>query len=253
MCLAEDIRRVETSESQLVQSLAEIMPVVGVITKSRADNGFESEVKRLLPEATNVIRVRAIEEVFDDGHKLPAFGLTDLVTHTLELFPEGQRRAFVAAQKVNLDLKRDRARKIVIGFVASAAAVGAVPIPMADTIGLAGVYIAMFSGITATYGLALSEGFIATLVASAVCAPVAALIGPMIVGSLLKFIPGVGTVSGGAITGTVAATLATTLGFAYIEVLHNLFEQNLGNPPDADAVVQAVKEKFSHLHKTEEG
>lgn len=244
VCVAEDLRRVETAESELVKSLAEVIPVVGVITKARADNGFRSEVQSLLPEASNILRVRAIEEVFDDGHKLSTMGLTELVTHTLELFPEGQRRAFVAAQKIDLELKRSRSRKIVMGFAASAAAMGATPIPLGDTVGLAGIYIAMFSGITATYGMNLSQGFISTLVAAAIGTPAASLSAPLIVGSLLKFIPGVGTISGGLITGTVAATLATTIGMAYVEILHRLFENNLGSPPDPSEVVSAVKEHF---------
>ena len=42
------------------------MPVLGVITKARADQGFRAEVQRLLPEAKNVVRVRALSERFDD-------------------------------------------------------------------------------------------------------------------------------------------------------------------------------------------
>ena len=55
----------------------------------------------LLPAAKNVIRVRAIPEVLDDGHTLPPMGLVELVNLTVELFPEGIKRAFVAAQKAD--------------------------------------------------------------------------------------------------------------------------------------------------------
>jgi predicted GTPase/uncharacterized protein (DUF697 family) len=244
VCISEDLRRVETAESALVKSLAEVIPVVGVITKSRADNGFRSEVQSLLPAVSNVLRVRAMDEIFDDGHRLPSMGLAELVTHTLELFPEGQRRAFVAAQKIDLKLKKSRSRKIVMGFAAGATVMGANPIPMTDAMGLAALYIAMFSGVTATYGMSFSQGFLTTLTAAAVGTPAASLSAPLIVGSLLKFFPGVGTITGGVIVGSVAASLAMAIGMAYIEILHRLFEANLGDPPDPTEVVSAVKKHF---------
>ena len=222
VCIAEDLRRVEVAETELVDMLAESMPVVGVITKSRADKGFRSEVQRLLPKTSAVLRVRAIHEDLDDGHSLKPMGLVELVKHTLELFPEGHRRAFVAAQKADLELKRTQSLRLVAGFASSALAMGVSPIPLADTLGLTAIYIAMFAGISTTYGLPFSEGFLATLLASVVGVPAAAMTGPIVVGSLLKFIPAVGSLVGGIITGGVAATLATTIGVAYVQVLHQM-------------------------------
>jgi predicted GTPase len=43
VCIAEDLRRVEDAEIELVAMLAEYAPVVGVITKSRADQGFRAK------------------------------------------------------------------------------------------------------------------------------------------------------------------------------------------------------------------
>ena len=108
VCIAEDLRRVESAEVKLTEMLAELMPVVGVITKARADQNFRAEVQRLLPETRNVVRVRAIREEFDDGHVIEPVGLRELVDLTMELVPEGQRRAFVAAQKVDIELKKTR-------------------------------------------------------------------------------------------------------------------------------------------------
>ncbi|MDE0221280.1 MAG: GTPase domain-containing protein [Spirochaetaceae bacterium] len=49
LSVAEDGRRVEAAEVELYRRLAELMPVLGVITKARADQGFRAEVQRLLP------------------------------------------------------------------------------------------------------------------------------------------------------------------------------------------------------------
>lgn len=49
ICIAEDLRRVEPAEEDLVKMLADYMPVIAIITKSRADQGFRSQVHELLP------------------------------------------------------------------------------------------------------------------------------------------------------------------------------------------------------------
>ncbi len=102
ICIAEDLRRVEEAESSLVTLLALYMPVLGVITKARADQGFKRIVQDLLPEAKNIVRVRVLKEEFDDGHILAPMGLQNLVELTMEVVPEGQKNAFAAAQKVSL-------------------------------------------------------------------------------------------------------------------------------------------------------
>jgi len=166
VCIAEDLRRVEEAETQLVDMLADFMPVLGIVTKARSDQGFRAEVQRLLPRTLNVVRVRSLAEQLDDGHCLSPMGLVELVQATVELIPEGQRRAFVAAQKADLALKRKKSHFIVGGAVTAAMGVAAAPIPFADAALLVPIQLGMIAGITATYGLDFSEGFLATVVAS---------------------------------------------------------------------------------------
>src|SRR5947209_19553632 len=45
VCVEEDLRRVEQAESDLARVLAERVPVIGVITKSRNDRGFRAHVQ----------------------------------------------------------------------------------------------------------------------------------------------------------------------------------------------------------------
>ena len=133
MCVSEDGRRVEEAEVELHRRLEEFMPVLGVITKARADQGFRAEVQRLLPEARNVVRVRALSERFDDSDvALPPMGLEELVDATMEVIPEAVQRAFAAAQKASIELKKRKAHKVVVAAATAAAGVGAAPIPFAD-------------------------------------------------------------------------------------------------------------------------
>lgn len=244
VCIAEDLRRVEKAETELADMLADYMPVLGVVTKARSDNGFRAEVQRLLPRASNVVRVRAIAETLDDGHVLPPHGLVELVEATMELMPEGQRRAFVAAQKADLELKRKRARMVVGASAASSVGVAASPIPFADAALLVPIQIGMLAGITATYGLSIGEGFLSTLVAAMLGSTVATMTGRSIVSGILKLVPGAGSLVGGAVSATTAATLTTALGESYIAVLHRLFTERQGEAPSNEDVIEALRDKF---------
>lgn len=243
-CVVEDLRRIEDADTQLVEMLAEFMPVVVVITKARADKGFQAEVQRLLPKARTVMRVRAISEELDDGHTMAPMGLESLVNLTISLLPEAQQRAFVAAQKADLDLKKQRSRMIVASAAVSAAGVAATPIPFADAFLIVPIQIGMVAGISATYGLPLSTAFIFNLVASSVGGGAATLTGRILLGGLVKLFPGAGSVAGGAINAATASTITTTFGEAYITALDSLFAMNHGEPPTAQQVLDEFQKWF---------
>jgi uncharacterized protein (DUF697 family)/GTP-binding protein EngB required for normal cell division len=245
LCIAEDSRRVEEAESQLCVMLAEYAPVVAVITKARADQGFRGTVKDLLPSARNVVRVLAQREELDDGHAVPPMGLQDLVALTLEVIPEGARRALTAAQKVDLGLKRQRARAIVGASAASAVALVAIPVPVADAALLVPVQVSMIAAITAAYGLTPSGGFVSGLIASTVTGAGATLTGRAIVAGLFKLLPGPGTVVGGAVSAATAASVTTAFGEAYIAVLERLFARHLGEPPSTEEILSEFKRELT--------
>ncbi|HVC99282.1 MAG TPA: GTPase [Pirellulales bacterium] len=247
VCILEDLRRVEPAEENLTKMLAEHMPVVVVITQVRSDAGFRAKVQSLLPIARNVMRVRAFPEELDGGHVIPQTGLRELIDLTNELVPEGQRRAFTAAQKVDIALKKRQSHIIVAGAATAAAAAGAAPIPFADAIVIVPIQVGMLAGITATFGLSLDEGLLTSVVASMVGGSGATVVGRAIVGALLKFVPGVGTLAGGLISAGTAAALTTALGEMYIATLELLFNRHNGEPPTADEVVKTFKQRYLQI------
>ncbi|HVW27038.1 MAG TPA: DUF697 domain-containing protein [Polyangiaceae bacterium] len=241
VCISEDSRRVDDGEMKLVELVAnQGIPIIGVITKARADQGFRAEVQRLLPRASNVVSVRALVEVLDDGVTLPSRGLPELVDATMTVIPEGQRTAFAAAQRVSLDVKQRRARIVVASAATAAAAVGASPIPFADAVLLIPIQIGMLASISVTFGLDLDDAFLASLISSVTGTVGATLAGRAIVGGLFKLVPGVGSAAGGAITGATAATITTTLGHAYIRVLAKLLASSHGAPPPAESIAKSL-------------
>ncbi len=244
LCIHEDGRRVEEAEFELHKTLARHMPVIGVITKARADQGFKAKVQQLLPETKNVVRVRALAEELDEGHVLAPMGLTDLVELTADVIPESFRRAFVAAQKASVQQKKKVSHDIVGVSATAAAAAGASPIPFSDAAILAPIQIGMLAGISSAFGLELSTAFLSTLVAAAAGATGATFVGRAIVSNLLKFIPGAGTLAGGAISATTAVVITTTLGELYISTLVALFTDSGGEAPSSDDVTHEFKKRL---------
>lgn len=246
MCVSEDGRRVEDAEIALHQRLAEFMPVLGVITKARSDQGFKARVQDLLPKTTEVVRVRALSERFDDVDTvLPAMGLEDLVDATIEVIPKAVQRAFAAAQKASIALKKKRAHSVVNAAALVAGGVGATPIPFADAVLLVPVQIGMLAGISATFGLELSKAFLGTLVTAMAGTTAATVLGQSIVSNLLKFIPGLGSIFGGAIAATTASALTKGLGEIYITVLDKLFTESEGDAPSQEAIAQELKDRLA--------
>ena len=244
LCIHEDGRRVENAEIELHKTIAGYMPVLGVITKARADNGFKAQVQQLLPETRNVVRVRALAEELDEGHKLLPMGLAELVEATVEVIPESFRRAFVAAQSASVQQKKSEARKIVLTAATAAAATGAVPIPFADAAVLIPLQIGMLAKISSAFGLGLSTAFLSTIAAAAAGTTGATIVGRAIVSNLLKLIPGAGSILGGTISATTAGAITTALGEIYIATLASLFTDSSGQVPDSEDIVHEFRKRL---------
>lgn len=252
VCLLEGKRRVEESDSALVKLLSDRgIPVIGIITQSQQDNGFRQKVLELMPEVRNVVRVRAIQSVIDDGETvLKPFGLEKLIEVTSEVVPEAVRQALAAAQKVSVEVKKNQAQKIVVGAVTAAAAAGASPIPFSDAALLVPIQVGMFAGISSVFGMDVTKSTLATLTTTLLGSSGATLAGKAIVSNLFKLVPGIGSVAGAAISGSTAAALTLALGEAYIATLAELAKED----PDGTPEFSQVSERFkSKLGQSKEG
>ncbi|MER3054482.1 DUF697 domain-containing protein [Xanthomonas hortorum] len=249
ICIHEDGRRVEDAEVALHESLAKVVPVIGVITKNRSDQGFKKEVERLLPHCRNVVQVRAIAELIDDEIPLPAKGLETLVEVTLGALPEGARRAFAASQKADINAKKSEARKIIAAAAATSGTAGLSPIPFSDAAIIAPVQIGMIAKITSIFGISLTNSMLTSLITSAIGVAGASFAGRAIVSNLIKMIPGVGTVAGAAISGTTAMALTSALGEAYLATLVTIFTDDPDASPSGDEIGRKFKSAARDLLK----
>lgn len=246
VCVSEDSARWEAGEIALVKLLSENkIPVIIVITKARQDKGLLNVIRKLSPEASQYVRIRALAETLDDGHQLKPMGLVELIQVTHEIVPEGRKNAFAASQKVDLDLKKSKANIVIATASTSAGVAGATPIPFSDAIIIAPIQVTMIVGITTSMGLTYDKSALTSIAASAVGCTASTLLGRSFATNLLKLIPGGGTLVGGAISAATAIALTTALGKLYLEVLIKLIERH-GREPSVDEILNGFKDAWAN-------
>lgn len=155
-------------------------------------------------------------------------GLGELVAETLALSPEDEKDAFRIAQRLNLPWKREMARKVVAAASTAAAGAAAVPVPVADAAILAPIQLGMMGRVAIIYDLEIKS----MLSAGALAQVGVQLAGRALASSLLKLIPGAGSV----INAGVAAALTGATGEGWTR----LCEQVHTGKIDLDKVNEAV-------------
>ena len=250
VCIQSTSDRVENAELELCKLLTEnSIPTIIVVTKSKKNDPFVKIVYNLIPCAKSVIGVRSIEEYIEElDSSLPVMGLDDLIDATAKILPEAQARAYSNAlsttNKRALLEKKNRAEievNISSGFAATAALT---PIPFSDAVVILPIQIAMLAKVGSTYGMELSTTTITTLLTGALGGSAATLVGRAVVSGFLKLAPGIGSVAGGVLASTTAATLTKLLGNAYIAALHEFCEANPGEKIEVQNIAKELKKRF---------
>jgi uncharacterized protein (DUF697 family)/GTP-binding protein EngB required for normal cell division len=240
LCIDAAGERVEPADQDLAALLTrQGVPVIVVLTKAWAEDRLSDAAKTLIPEARAVLRVVAAPRLFPGGARVEAQGLEALVEETVAALPEGRRAAAAAANLVALGPKIAEAEAAIAAHARVAAALSVTPIPLADAALLFGVQAKMIVDVTMRMGTPAEEMPLKA-VAAALLGPAAAGMGGRVAarafGTLLKFVPGVGTVAGGAVNAAVAYGLTTALGQAYLAFLKDRWAV-LQRPPSLQEVV----------------
>lgn len=116
----------------------------------------------------------------------------------------------------------EKADSVVLGFVASTTATGAVPIPFADAPLLIGQQVAMMIAINGVFKIDVSKDGLRSLATAVLGVGGATLLGKTVASNLLKCIPGVGSVAGGVISAGTAGVITLALGKSYIQVCKSI-------------------------------
>lgn len=106
-------------------------------------------------------------------------------------------------------------------YAGVAAGIGASPIPCSDAVLLSGLQVKMVKDIFGKFGIVAN---FVDYAAEIISTRVATLVGKTIAGSLLKWIPGVGTIIGGAVNAGVASSVTYTMGRATVKAARIIVE-----------------------------
>ena len=130
---------------------------------------------------------------------------------------------------------------------AAAGTAGASPIPGSDAPIIAAIQSTMIYTINSEFDINSEISNISSVITGILGVTAIAQIGKTVVSNLLKFIPGAGTLIGGAISATTAIAITEAVGRAYIKVLENYYDIDQAKvvlPKDTEAILRMFKNIF---------
>lgn len=219
--------RFDDGQAELVRELDSLgIPVIVVLTQvhrrggTTAPNHLELaqsiEARNLPIFGERVVLTMAKSDSFSG---LSAHGLQDLLDRTYAAVPQGRLNALIAAQRIDLRSKLRLARSWIAGASTFAGGVGFVPIPVADAGLLVPAQLALMARIAAIYNVPKDQA--RKLITGAT--GIATTGGKYAAASLVKLVPGVGSV----VSASVAATITATFGESWRNVSERVFTGKL--------------------------
>nr|WP_243877285.1 DUF697 domain-containing protein [Helicobacter pylori] len=182
--------------------------------------------------------------------KVPVEGLEELVDETKKYLSDAEknkRRHFLSIQKVKIQERKQamiaKSKKIIHVASGLAGTAGASPIPVSDALAIVPIQAGMIHKMNDAFGMDLDKSVGASLVAGLLSVTAVAQVGRTLVNGFLKFIPVVGSVAGGAISGITAVVITEALGFAYLKVLEYYYNDETSEVdlPDISVIVDLLK------------
>ena len=121
-------------------------------------------------------------------------------------------------KKLEITALNEKAENAVAVAVAATAATGAIPIPFADAPLLIGEQVTLMATICGIYGMDIEKDGLKMLATAAIGVGGATFVGKTVASNLLKLLPGIGSVAGGAISAGTAGVITYAMVMAFIEV-----------------------------------
>lgn len=229
-CINTASNRVEPEEIEWLKELslenqATQVPIIVVLTLSYSKKKADEMKKMILDENLDVVQVVPVlaeDYEIDDEYVAKSYGLEVLVRVMGEALPEELMDTLQNVQIASLAEKRKKAQMAITTATTAAVAVGASKIPFPDCAVLIPTQITMIASITAIFGFDVSKSVLVAFLSSTIGAGGATLLGKTVATSLIKLIPGAGKAVG-AISGSTAGIITTSLGEAYLGIMTRVF------------------------------
>lgn len=258
-CVRATDRRFEETEAAFIRELAGVgLPVILVMTqvpgrRDAAGNLFIApdavELGRQIEDMGLPIhagRAFMVNSLVDPFTGVEQHGLLELLDATFQCAPDEATDALVAAQKIDPERKAKAAEKALNAATAAATGAGFTPIPFADAAVLIPIQIGMMAKIANIYDIPMQRATVASLAATTVTTQA----GRAAATGLLKLVPGVGTLAGGAITGGVAGTVTYAVGTAWHRVCIGMAEgkyETVSGTLDSETIQKVFNQEVSAI------
>jgi uncharacterized protein (DUF697 family)/GTP-binding protein EngB required for normal cell division len=238
-----------SKENQLTQ-----VPVIIVLTQSFSKKKAEELRRMLLDENLDVVQivpVLAEDYEIDEDISIKSYGLGMLIHVMGEALPDELQDTLQNVQIASLEEKKKRAHKAVATATMAAAGEGAVPVPFADCAMLVPTQLTMIASITAIFGFEVNKSLITAFLSATLGTGGATILGRTVVSSLLKAIPGAGSVAAGAINAGTAGVITAALGETYIRILSAVFSgemslDDIGTKKGKEFIAKLFREELNN-------
>ncbi len=258
LCVKETSSRVEEREKDLLSLTKECnIPTIVIFTNTqeKAGDAFVKEAQKIINEEWGFkgfirayVRVNSVAFSFRDI-EVPIEGLKELVDETKKCLIDAKKNKqnhFLLIQKANIQARKqamiDESKTIIHVAVGAA---GLIPIPFSDALAIAPIQAGMIYKMNDAFGVKMKDSIAASLITGLLGVTAVAQVGRTLVNGLLKFIPVVGSVVGGA----TAVVITEGIGFAYLKVLKKCFNDETGEVklPAMDTIKSLFKESYLSL------
>jgi len=256
-CINTASNRIEPEEIEWLRELSmdnqiTQVPIIVVLTQSFSKKKAQEMRKMLLNENLDIIQVIPVlaeDYEIEDLGTAKAYGLDVLIKVMGEALSKELVVTLQHVQIACLEEKKHHAQLAVVTATVAAAGEGAAPIPFSDCALLIPTQVGMIASITVIFGFDVNKSVITALLSSTIGAGGATLLGKTVVSNLLKFIPGAGTVAGGAISASTAGVITAALGEAYIGIMELVFKgemsiDDIGTKKGKEAMTTMFKENL---------
>ncbi|GAA8156522.1 hypothetical protein BTM245_08700 [Helicobacter pylori] len=261
LCVKETSSRIKEREKELLNLTKKWnIPTIVVFTNTqeKAGDAFVKEAQKIINEEWGFggfvrayVRVNSVAYSLR-GIEVPVEGLKELVDETKKCLIDAKKnkeKHFLLIQKANIQARKqamiDESKTIIHVAVGSAGAAGLIPIPFSDAFAIAPIQAGMIYKMNDAFGMDLEDSVAASLITGLLGVTAVAQVGRTLVNGLLKFIPVVGSVAGGA----TAVAITEGIGFAYLKALKKCFNDETGEVklPAMDTIIPLFKENYLSL------
>ena len=213
-------------------------------------NKFKYEKKKKTKEAQKKQREAMVET--------KEFRLSvNIDIHDFNTRVKNAKKAFEKAQAVNAEKKLaailDSCSTKIHIAAAAAGTAGASPIPGSDAPIIAAIQSTLIYTINSEFELDEDIKQSAAIATGILGVTALAQVGKAVVSNLLKFIPGAGTLVGGAISATTAIALTEAVGHAYVKTLSSFYNKQEAKvilPENTKKIIETFTQIFGTFKKT---